>query len=41
MREELSDVVRRTGADEILVTLNTYDRGAQLDSYLRLAELAR
>ncbi|WP_277680693.1 LLM class flavin-dependent oxidoreductase [Saccharomonospora azurea] len=41
VREELSDVVRRTGADEILVTLNTYDRGAQLDSYLRLAELAR
>ncbi|WP_197319507.1 LLM class flavin-dependent oxidoreductase [Saccharomonospora sp. NB11] len=41
VRTQLSELVDRTGADEVLVTMNTYDRTAQLDSYRRLAELAR
>ncbi|MEV4436077.1 MsnO8 family LLM class oxidoreductase [Streptomyces sp. NPDC049585] len=36
----LADLVRRTGADEVLVTTGSYDRAALLDSYGRLARLA-
>lgn len=35
----LDDLVRATGADEVLVTLNTFDPAARLDSYRRLARL--
>ncbi|MBX9388734.1 LLM class flavin-dependent oxidoreductase [Streptomonospora nanhaiensis] len=38
--EQLADLVGRTGADEVLVTLSTYDRAEMLDSYTRLARLA-
>lgn len=41
VRDDLAALVERTGADEVLVTLSTYDRGDLLDSYTRLAELAR
>ncbi|MGW0752432.1 LLM class flavin-dependent oxidoreductase [Streptomyces sp. NPDC002587] len=37
---ELSEVAGLTGADELLVTTSTYDRGALLDSYRRLARVA-
>ncbi|MGW0365804.1 LLM class flavin-dependent oxidoreductase [Streptomyces sp. NPDC002990] len=37
---ELSEVIRLTGADELLVTTSTYDREALLDSFRRLARLA-
>ncbi|MER8041335.1 LLM class flavin-dependent oxidoreductase [Streptomyces sp. NPDC094032] len=37
--EELARVVAETGAREVLVTTSTYDRGALLDSYRRLARL--
>ncbi|WP_242677198.1 MsnO8 family LLM class oxidoreductase [Streptomonospora litoralis] len=37
--DELGSLVDRTGADEVLVTLSTYDRAAMLDSYARLARL--
>ncbi|MFI9200972.1 LLM class flavin-dependent oxidoreductase [Streptomyces sp. NPDC053048] len=33
----LDELVRRTGADEVLVTTSTYDRDELLDSYRRLA----
>lgn len=36
---ELADLVERTGADELLITLSTFDRAEMLDSYARLAEL--
>ncbi|MFC9691552.1 LLM class flavin-dependent oxidoreductase [Kribbella sp. NPDC056951] len=36
----LGGLVRRTGADEVLVTTNTYDRGDLVASYTALAELA-
>jgi luciferase family oxidoreductase group 1 len=36
----LSGLVQRTGADEVLITTNTYDRGALLESYRLLSELA-
>jgi luciferase family oxidoreductase group 1 len=36
----LSGLVRRTGADEVLVTTAGYDRSALLDSHRRLARLA-
>ncbi|QKV95627.1 LLM class flavin-dependent oxidoreductase [Streptomyces sp. NA02950] len=36
----LDGLIGRSGADEVLVTTSTYDRGAQLDSYRRLARLA-
>jgi luciferase family oxidoreductase group 1 len=36
----LGGLVSRTGADEVLITTNTYDRTELLDSYRRLAELA-
>jgi len=36
----LGGLVRRTGADEVLITTNTYDRGGLLNSYAALAELA-
>ncbi|RKT56496.1 LLM class flavin-dependent oxidoreductase [Saccharothrix australiensis] len=35
----LDGLVRRTGADEVLVTTSTYDRSAMLASYERLADL--
>ncbi|MDG4532469.1 MsnO8 family LLM class oxidoreductase [Streptomyces sp. AV19] len=38
---ELAALVERTGADELLVTTNSYDRDALLDSCRRLARLAR
>ncbi len=38
--EALGALVRRTGADEVLVTTSTYDRKALLDSYARLAAVA-
>lgn len=41
VRDDLAALVERTTADEVLVTLSTYDRGDLLDSYARLAELAR
>ncbi|NSC25126.1 MsnO8 family LLM class oxidoreductase [Streptomyces albus subsp. chlorinus] len=36
--EALAGLVERTGADEVLLTLNTYDPAQRLDSYRRLAE---
>lgn len=36
---ELETVLKETGADEVLVTTSTYDRGALLDSHRRLAAL--
>lgn len=36
----LAGLVDRTGADEVLLTLNTHDPAARLDSYRRLAEAA-
>jgi luciferase family oxidoreductase group 1 len=36
----LADLVERSGADELLVTLSAYDRDRMLDSYTRLAALA-
>ncbi|MGK5630513.1 MsnO8 family LLM class oxidoreductase [Streptomyces sp. URMC 123] len=36
----LEGLIRRTGADEVLVTTSTYDRGEELDSYRRLARVA-
>jgi luciferase family oxidoreductase group 1 len=36
----LDGLVRRTGADEILVTTSVFDQAARLDSYHRLARLA-
>lgn len=38
--EVLDDLVADTGADEILVTLNTFDAEQRLDSYRRLAKVA-
>ncbi|MEU9099839.1 LLM class flavin-dependent oxidoreductase [Streptomyces sp. NPDC048361] len=38
--EALEKLLDRSGADEFLVTTSTYDRGAWLDSYGRLARLA-
>jgi luciferase family oxidoreductase group 1 len=37
----LAGLVQRTGADEVLVTTNTYDRTELLESYRLLAELAQ
>ncbi|MGW8066144.1 LLM class flavin-dependent oxidoreductase [Streptomyces ziwulingensis] len=37
--DELEALVKETGAQEVLVTTSTYDRGALLDSYRRLARL--
>ena len=37
----LTDLVEMTGADEVLVTMNTYDLDERLDSYRRLARLTR
>jgi luciferase family oxidoreductase group 1 len=36
----LGGLVERTGADEVLITTNTYDRADLLDNYRLLAELA-
>lgn len=36
---ELGALVELTGADEVLVTMNTYDLDARLDSYRRLAAI--
>ncbi|MFJ6726184.1 MsnO8 family LLM class oxidoreductase [Streptomyces sp. NPDC091281] len=38
---ELATVVKVTGTQEVLVTTSTYDRAALLDSYRRLAAIAR
>ncbi|MEV0093943.1 LLM class flavin-dependent oxidoreductase [Streptomyces sp. NPDC050738] len=35
----LEKIIGRSGADEYLVTTSTYDRGAMLDSYRRLARI--
>ncbi|MFI1869933.1 LLM class flavin-dependent oxidoreductase [Streptomyces jumonjinensis] len=40
VREELTSVIKDTGADEVLVTTAAYDRDALLDSYRRLARIA-
>lgn len=40
VRAALTRLAERTGADEILVTTSTYDRGRMLDSYRRLASVA-
>lgn len=40
VRDELAELVERTEADELLITMSTYDRGDMLDSYTALAELA-
>ncbi|MGZ0152636.1 MsnO8 family LLM class oxidoreductase [Kribbella sp. WER1] len=37
--EMLSDLVRRTAADELLITTNTFDRAALLANYAALAKL--
>ena len=37
----LADLVEMTRADEVLVTMNTYDLDERLDSYRRLARLTR
>jgi luciferase family oxidoreductase group 1 len=37
--EALDDLVRRTAADELLITTNTYDRAALLANYAALAKL--
>jgi luciferase family oxidoreductase group 1 len=37
---ELEDLLKDTGAQEVLVTTSTYDRTALVDSYRRLARLA-
>ncbi|GAA3151666.1 hypothetical protein [Nonomuraea salmonea] len=37
----LDSLVAASGADEVLVTMNTYDLGRRLDSYRRLAALFR
>lgn len=37
----LSELVSRTGADEVMVTLHTYDQDSRLDSYRRLARIAQ
>jgi luciferase family oxidoreductase group 1 len=36
----LTGLAERSGADELLLTLNAHDRGLRLDSYRRLARLA-
>ena len=36
----LGGLVERTGADEVLITTNTYDRADLLESYRLLAEVA-
>ncbi|GAA2423549.1 MsnO8 family LLM class oxidoreductase [Streptomyces macrosporus] len=36
----LAGLIRRSGADELLLTLNAHDHGRRLDSYRRLARLA-
>ncbi|GAA1569356.1 MULTISPECIES: LLM class flavin-dependent oxidoreductase [Kribbella] len=38
--ETLTDLVRRTAADELLVTTNTFDRAALLANYAALAKLS-
>ncbi|WP_307815619.1 MsnO8 family LLM class oxidoreductase [Streptomyces sp. 7-21] len=40
VRATLGRLLARTGADEVLVTLNTHDPGDRLDSYALLADLA-
>ena len=39
--DELDVLLKATGAEEILVTTSSYDRGALLDSYRRLATIMR
>ncbi|MFJ8360957.1 LLM class flavin-dependent oxidoreductase [Streptomyces sp. NPDC093984] len=38
--DELEDLLKETGAREVLVTTSTYDRAALVDSYRRLARVA-
>lgn len=38
--DELDDLIKETGAQEVLVTTSTYDRTALVDSYRRLARVA-
>ncbi|MFD9998551.1 MsnO8 family LLM class oxidoreductase [[Kitasatospora] papulosa] len=40
VEEGLAEVLEETGADEVLVTTSTYDRGALVDSMRRLARIA-
>ncbi|GAB3478705.1 MsnO8 family LLM class oxidoreductase [Amycolatopsis cihanbeyliensis] len=40
VERQLSGLVERSGADEILVTMSTFDPAAKLDSYRRLAGIA-
>ena len=40
VHDELVALVERTAADELLITMSTYDRADMLDSYTALAELA-
>jgi alkanesulfonate monooxygenase SsuD/methylene tetrahydromethanopterin reductase-like flavin-dependent oxidoreductase (luciferase family) len=40
VEHELERVIEETGAQEVLVTTSTYDRGALLDSFRRLARVA-
>ena len=40
VEETLGDLVRRTAADELLITTNTFDRGALLANYAALAKLS-
>ncbi|WP_031468101.1 LLM class flavin-dependent oxidoreductase [Sciscionella sediminilitoris] len=37
--ERLRELLARTGAEELLITMSTFDRAEMLDSYTRLAEL--
>nr|WP_216217408.1 LLM class flavin-dependent oxidoreductase [Amycolatopsis aidingensis] len=39
VEQQLSGLVERSGADEVLVTMSTFDPAAKLDSYRRLAAL--
>lgn len=39
--EQLERAIKETGADEVLVTTSTYDRGALVDSLRRLARITR
>lgn len=40
VRDALARLVERTGADELLITMSTFDRAEMLGSYTRLAALA-
>ena len=40
MEAALGSLVERSGAEEVLITMNTFDQDERLDSYRRLARLA-